>query len=150
MEVLYHTIINTTYGENPTKTHTGECWKIVKLMVRVFIRELSKVRVVADTVYGTSYLHIRVDQYLWHTIQYHRVMKYFIVVDFHWYTSMAPSLVNNLFKNRASKVDIYVLKVNIWEQDNILAKQAKDIKPMKSTLDSFQDKLKGAKIWSCG
>ena len=59
---------------------------------------------------------------------------------------MAPSAVTHLFKHRAVKVYLKVLRVKIWEQDNILTKQAKNIKQMKSTLDYFQDKFKRVKI----
>ena len=41
-EEIYSTLIKTTYGYNTTKSQTGECWQIVKLMLRVFLRELKK------------------------------------------------------------------------------------------------------------
>ena len=46
-------------------------------MVRVFLRELRKARVVSEIVYGASDIHMRVGQYLWYTIQAHIVMKDF-------------------------------------------------------------------------
>ena len=61
---------------------------------------------------------------------------------------MAPSVFNNLFDNMEVKVDVDVLKAKNLEQDNILTKQAKKIKRMKSKLHLFQDKLKRAKFWN--
>ena len=77
---------------------------------------------------------MRVGQYLWHTIQAHRVMTQFQEMYFHQYTSIPFSVVNLLFGNRAAKFDVEVLNTKFGEQDNILTKQAKDIKHMKSKL----------------
>ena len=77
MEGFYRTLIKTTYGENPTKTKTGKCWKIVKLMVRVFIIDIRKARVGAEKAYVASYSHMRVVQYLWNTTQSYRVITEF-------------------------------------------------------------------------
>ena len=60
---------------------------------------------------------------------------------------MAPSVSNNLFDHMEARVDVDVLKAKNLEQDNILTKQAKKIKRMKSKLDLFQDKFKRAKFW---
>ena len=81
-------LTNTTNDDNPTKTWTGKCSQIVKLMVRVFLRELRKIRVGSDMAYGASEPHIWVVQYLWHNIQAHRVMIEFREADFHPYNSI--------------------------------------------------------------
>ena len=60
MEGFYHTLIKTTYGNKPTNTQTCECWKIVKLMVRVFLKEPRKARVGEETAHGASGPHMRV------------------------------------------------------------------------------------------
>ena len=103
-------------------------------MVRVFLIERIKSRVVSDKEHRASEPHSRVGHYLRHAIQSHRVMKEFREADFHHHASMAPSVVDYLSKHRVVKFDIGVLKVKIWEQDNILTKQAKYIKHVKSTL----------------
>ena len=74
----------------------------------MFLRDLRKARVSAETAYGLTETHMRVGQYLWHTIQDHRGMTEFKEADFHWHASMAPSIVNNLFHNKAEKVDVDV------------------------------------------
>ena len=89
----------------------------------------------AETAYGASETHIRVGQYFWITIQSNRVMTYFRQAYFHQHTSMTPSVVNKLFEHRVEKVDVDALKANILKQDNILTKQGKYTKQMKSTLD---------------
>ena len=77
LEGFYHTLIKTTYGDKPTKKHTGECWQIVKLMVEVFLRDTRKSIVGEDTAYVASDPHMRMDQYFLHTIQSHIVMTEF-------------------------------------------------------------------------
>ena len=84
-------------------------------MVRFSLRELIKSRVGAETEYGESDPHMRVGQYLCHTIKSHRVMKKFQEVDLHWNTSMAPGVVNQLFEHRAENVDVDILKKKIKE-----------------------------------
>ena len=37
-------LIKTTYVDKTTKAQTGEFWQIVKLMVRVLLRDLRKAR----------------------------------------------------------------------------------------------------------
>ena len=73
-------------------------------MVRVFLRELRKARVVSEIVYGASDIHMRVGQYLWYTIQAHIVMKDFQKVEFCLHISMAPIIVNHLFGHRAENL----------------------------------------------
>ena len=145
MEGFYRILIKTMYGNNPTKIHTDECCQIVKLIVGVFLIELGKSRVGVETAYGASDPRMKVGQYFWDAIQSHRVMAYFRDAGFHWHPSMAPSVVYHLFNHRSEKVGLDVLKANIQEQDNIMAKQSNDIKQMNYTLDSFQDKFKREK-----
>ena len=45
-----------TYGEGAGAAGKTECWAVVLTMVRVIWRELSKVRVEADAVYGSENL----------------------------------------------------------------------------------------------
>ena len=48
---------------------------------------------------------------------------------------MAFSVVNHLFKHMVEKVDVEILKIKIHEKENVLAKQAKYIKQINSSLD---------------
>ena len=84
-------------------------------MVRVFLREIRKKIVGIETDYAASDMHTKVGQYFCNTIQSHRVMTEFREADFHRHTSMAPSVVNQLFYHIYAKVDVDVLKVKIWE-----------------------------------
>ena len=115
-------------------------------MVRVFLRKLRKSIVGEETVCGESDPYMRVGQYLWHTVQSQRVMTDFREAYFHWQTSIAPNVVNKLFTHRDAKFDVDVLRVKTWEHNDIPKKQEKYTKPMKSTFDYFQDKLKVKQI----
>ena len=102
-----------------------------------FFRELRKKILEAETAHGSSDSHTRVGQYLWHTIQSHKVMTKFIKSDFHWHTYMEPIVVNQFFKHIYAGVDVDVLKAKIREQDNILTKQEKHVKQIKYIFDSL-------------
>ena len=46
------TLIKTTYGDKPNITQIDKFWKIVNLMVRVFLRRFRKEKVGEEMVYG--------------------------------------------------------------------------------------------------
>ena len=73
-------------------------------------------------------------------------MTYFREVDFHFQTSMDPSVVNHLFDQRVKNVDVDDLSTKLKEQGNIFNKKGKDIKQMKSVMDYSDDNFKRAKI----
>ena len=68
---------------------------------------------------------MRLGQYMWYTIQSHRAMIEFQEADFRFCTSMAPSVVNHLFRHRDTKIDVYSLNTKPIEQDNTFNKQEK-------------------------
>ena len=59
---------------------------------------------VAETAHGESDPHVRVGQYLCHTIQYHIVMTEFGDAEFHRNSYMAPSVFNQLFDHMVEKL----------------------------------------------
>ena len=73
-------------------------------------------------------------------------MTYFREADFHFHTSMEPSVVNHIFDQRVKNVDVDDLSTKLKEQGNIFNKKGKDIKQMKSVMDYSDDNFKRAKI----
>ena len=62
-------LVKTTYGEGLGTEWKAECWTVVFIMVRVIWRELCKIRVEAETVYGSYNPTEMVGQYLWGALQ---------------------------------------------------------------------------------
>ena len=68
-------LFTTTYGESVLSSGRAECWSVVLTMMRVLWRELRKVRVDSETMYGSGDNMVMEVQYLWNTLQSHRVMN---------------------------------------------------------------------------
>ena len=49
MDSFYNTYVQETYGDTAKKKQKAEFWKIVKLMLRVFLSESRKARVGSET-----------------------------------------------------------------------------------------------------
>lgn len=113
MDAFWQMLITTTYGESASSMQKLECWEVVRLMLRVFLRELWKVRAGAEAAYNTSDPQVAVGQYLWHMLQAHRVMDKFKGVEFHCHPEIAPSIVNHLFEHRAPKVEVIELRSRV-------------------------------------
>ena len=68
-------------------------------MVRVIWRELRKVRVEAETAYGSDKPAEIVEKNFWWTLQAHWVMDDFLRTLFHQHTEVAPQITLYLFKH---------------------------------------------------
>ena len=55
----------------------SKCWSVVLAVARFIWQQLRKVQVEDETVYGSYYQAMTVGQYLWLTLQAHRVMDMF-------------------------------------------------------------------------
>ena len=87
-----------------------ECWTVVLTMVRVIWRELRKVRVEAETAYGSENPTEMVGQYLWGTLQTHRVMDDFLRTQFCQHPEVDPHITLSLFEHISPLVEVSVLK----------------------------------------
>lgn len=131
---FFRMLVNTTYGDLPTKDQHQECWTVAKLMLWVFLRELPKVRVGVESAYTSADPHICIGTYLWHTLQAHRVMDEFRAANYHRHPTILPSIVNHLIKYRAPKVKMAAL----WAK---LASQEKDLRELSSSVDKLTTKV---------
>ena len=75
--------MTTEYGEITTAAGKEECWIVVITLVRVIWRELRKLRVEAETAYGSETPAVMAGQYLWGTLQAHREMENLLQTQFH-------------------------------------------------------------------
>lgn len=128
-------LVTTTYGSAPTKEGKAECWTVVLTMLRVVWRELRKVRVVAESAYAYSDSNpaLMVGQYLWATLQDHRVQKEFLDAGFRSHPQVAPRITMYLFENQAPKVETTALRLantelkkEVNEQEQALSAFKKD------------------------
>ena len=55
----------TNYGERVGFVGEAECWTVVIIMLQVIWRELRKVRIEANTLYGSDNQTDIVGKYLW-------------------------------------------------------------------------------------
>ena len=67
-------LVTVTYGEGEAAAWKAEFWTVVITMLQVICKELRKVRVEAETVYGSEKSTEMVGQCLWGTLQAHWVM----------------------------------------------------------------------------
>ena len=68
MEAFKLHLVTTTYGEGEGAAGKAECWTKVIKMVRIIWRDLSRVRVEAETLYGSDNLTEMVGKYPWGTL----------------------------------------------------------------------------------
>ena len=66
--------------------------------VKIFLRDMRKVKVGADTYYDSRDPHMWVGQYLWQILQARYIMGYFKADSFHKHSHISPSIVNNIFE----------------------------------------------------
>jgi hypothetical protein len=139
-EAFYKYLMTTTYGRDPSKVipkaAQEECWTVAKNMISVFFTELRRVRVGAETAYTSTDPHVRVGHYLWHTLQAHRIMDQFQKTTFQAHPLVAPSIVMYLFEHRAPRAEVESLQVLVATQTKTLAAQDKELKFLKSKMDT--------------
>ena len=70
-------------------------------------------------------------------------MDKFKDAEFHKHPKIYLSTVNRLFESWAHKMSVDVMKSKITEQESALAKQAWELKGLKTVVDSLKDKMKG-------
>ena len=110
MEGFYRTLVFTNYSNRVNKAQKLECWEIVRVILRTFFQDTRKARVRVENAYGETDPNMRVGQYLWHTLQAHRVMDEFKYAQFNQHTNIVPSIINNLFDHCPPKVDVGIKK----------------------------------------
>ena len=79
-------------------------------MLMGLIRELWKFWMGARNAYSYQYLYMCVGQYIWHTLQEHRIMVEFKSDSLYKHTQISPRIINHLFKHREPKVEVTSIK----------------------------------------
>ena len=74
MDVLYRTLVHTSYGDKNSKEESQDWLYIKRFMLVVFLMGLVKIQVGTETEYGAKDSHMCVGQYIWHMIQAHQIM----------------------------------------------------------------------------
>ena len=82
IEALQLHLVITTCGYNAIVTGKAYFWTVVLTMVRVICFEIIKVQVEWETAYVSYTPALVVGQYLWGTLQSHRVMDNFLQTQF--------------------------------------------------------------------
>jgi hypothetical protein len=149
VESFYKYLLTTTYGRDPSKTipksAQEECWTVAKNMIAVFLTEMRRVRVGAETAYTSVDPHVRVGHYLWHTLQAHRIMEEFQESTFQAHPLVAPSIVMYLFEHRAPRAEVETLQTLVSTQTKTLAEQAKELKILKAKMNAMGTQLAAIK-----
>ena len=109
-------LVTTTYREVVSLAGRAECWTVVLTMMSFIWRELWKVRVESDTVNGSAYNVVMVGQYLWGTLQSHRIMDDFLRAQFQKHPEVASHITLYLFEHRSPIVEVVALKQKVKVQ----------------------------------
>ena len=72
-------LVTTTYGENAIVEGKAECWTVVITMVHIIWQDLRNVQLETEPAYCSSTTVVMVGQYLWRSLQAHRVMVWMIL-----------------------------------------------------------------------
>ena len=90
IEKLQMHLVNATYREDATAEGRADLWTMVLPMVRVIWMDLGKVRLEAETDYGSKTPAVIVGHYLWGTLQDHRVMDNFMRTHLRQHQEVPP------------------------------------------------------------
>ena len=82
-------------------------------MVSVIWRELRKIRADSETAYVLAYNVVMVGQYLWVTLQAHRIMYNFLKSQFRQHPEVVPHINLYLFEERVSIVEVVALNKKV-------------------------------------
>ena len=118
----------------------GEEIQEANIRLRVIWREIRKVRVEVETEYGSDNPMEMVGQYLWGTLQTHRVMDEFLQTQFRQHPEVDPHITLYLFKHRAPQVEVSALKQRVEAQSKALNKMEKTCKELRDRFYSLTDK----------
>ena len=86
---LINSLVTTTYGDVSMAAVKAKCWMVLITMVRIIWRDIRKVRVEVETAYGYDNPSVMVGQYLWGTLQSHRLMYDLLRTQFHQHIEIA-------------------------------------------------------------
>ena len=73
--------VTATYGDNAISEDIAECWTVVITMVILIWNELIKLKVEVETAHVSDTSTLMMGQYLWGTLQAHRVVGYFLLTQ---------------------------------------------------------------------
>ena len=108
--------------------------------MRVIWRELLKVQVESETAYGLSDNVVLLGQYLWGTLQTHRVMDNFLRVQFRQHIEVAPHITFYLFEHWSPRVEVVVLNQKLEFQAKTIIQMEKTCKELRLIVYLMNDK----------
>ena len=120
IEVFQIHLVTMAYGKGSGAMGKAECWTVVLTMVRVIQRELMKVRVEVDTVYGSENPTEILGQQLRGNLQVHRVIDEFLRKKFLQHPEVAPHTTLYIFEHKAPRVEMQALKQRVEAQAKYL------------------------------
>ena len=93
-----------------------------------------------ETVYDLVDSVVMVCQYLWGTLQAHRVMDYLLRYQFRQHPEVALHITLYLCVHRALRVEVVVLNQKVEFPDKTIIQMGKTCKDLMSTVDSLTNK----------
>ena len=105
---------------------------MVLTMVLVIWQEVSKVRVEADTTYGSNESSVIVGKYLWGNLQAHIVIDDFLRTQFSQHPEVAPQITIYLFEYRAPQMEVSTLKHILEAQERTMIQMENNCKELRS------------------
>ena len=138
----YTFLVQTTYGDSPTKVEKAECFKVVASMVKIVFEDLQVVRVHAMSAYLDSNKARCSATYLWATLQELHVMREFQRLDFIRHPSVAPMLMLFLYHNRAPVSHLQALEQTVKDHADTITTLEKEVKSNRSQIDRIDSKIK--------
>ena len=84
-----------------------------------------KVQVESEKVYGSGDNVVMVGQYLWGTLQSHRVMGDFLRDQLQQHAEVAPYIILYLFEHQYPRVEVAALKQKVDFQSNSIIQMEK-------------------------
>ena len=131
IEKLQMHLVNATYREDATAEGRADLWTMVLPMVRVIWMDLGKVRLEAETDYGSKTPAVIVGHYLWETLQNHRVMDNFMRTHLGQHQEVPPHITLYMLEHRAPQVEVLALKKKLEEKAKTLIKMEKTCKELR-------------------
>ena len=93
------------------------------------------VRAEAEKAYGSQTTEVMVGQYMWGTLQAHRVMNNFLRNHFLHHLEVAPHITLYLFKQRAPRGEVSEIKQKVELQSKTLSQTEKTCRELRLRVD---------------
>ena len=134
-------LVTTAYGEVVSSEGRVECWSVVLTMMRVILRDFRKVPGDSETAYGSADNVVVVGQYLWGTLQAHRIMDDFLRAKFRQHHEVAPHITLHCFEHRSPRVEAVTLNQKVEVQYRMISHMEKFCKKLRPRVDLPTNKV---------